>query len=163
MGSVARRCSATRRERPRPANGGAMATSGSHRAQPFGGRGRCERRRTETRSLGALQEAVARATPRVAGVPLMGGTHRPQGRSMNITKAPAIWSGLSLSETDDCFFFQVTSWHRRKSTYIQWSRFRPKPHLPEPVRRRHRKPLPVRHKPLARYETLRDKNHSYHH
>ena len=98
MGSVARRCSATRRERPRPANGGAMATSGSHRAQPFGGRGRCERRRTETRSLGALQEAVARATPRVAGVPLMGGTHRPQGRSMNIKKAPAIWSGLSLPE-----------------------------------------------------------------
>lgn len=102
MGSVARRCSATRRERPRPANGGAMATSGSHRAQPFGGRGRCERRRTETRSLGALQEAVARATPRVAGVPLMGGTHRPQGRSMNIKKAPAIWSGLSLPEIDDC-------------------------------------------------------------
>ena len=103
MGSVARRCSATRRERPRPANGGAMATSGSHRAQPFGGRGRCERRRTETRSLGALQEAVARATPRVAGVPLMGGTHRPQGRSMNIKKAPVKWPGLSFPEIDDCF------------------------------------------------------------
>lgn len=140
MGSVARRCSATRRERPRPANGGAMATSGSHRAQPFGGRGRCERRRTETRSLGALQEAVARATPRVAGVPLMGGTHRPQGRSMNIKKAPSIWSGLSLSETDDCFFFQVTSWHRKKSTYTQWSQSHPM----------HRAPAPARHRPLGR-------------
>ena len=61
-----------------------MATSGSHRAQPFGGRGRRERRRTKRDPWGALQGAAARATPRVAGGPPMSGTHRPQGRLLRL-------------------------------------------------------------------------------
>ena len=55
------------REAPLGDHGGAMATSGSHRAQPFGGRGRCERRRTK-RDLGErCQGGAARATVRRGG------------------------------------------------------------------------------------------------
>ena len=68
------------REAPPGDHGGAMATSGSHRAQPFAGRGRCERRRTKRDPGERCQGAAARATPRVAGVPPISGTHRPQGR-----------------------------------------------------------------------------------
>lgn len=90
------------REAPPGDHGGAMATTGNHRAQPFGGRGRRERRRTKRDPRERCQGAAARATPCVAGVSPISGTHRPQGRSMSIKKAPAIWSGLSLSEKDDC-------------------------------------------------------------
>lgn len=61
-------------------HGGAMATSGSHRAQPFGGLGRRERRRTKRDPGERCQGAAARATPCVAGVPPISGTRRPQGR-----------------------------------------------------------------------------------
>lgn len=36
--------------------------------------------------------------------------------------------------------FQVTSWHRKKSTYTQWSQSHPM----------HRAPAPARHRPLGR-------------
>lgn len=60
-----------------------MATSGSHRAQPFGGLGRRERRRTKRDPGERCQGAAARATPCVAGVPPISGTHRPQGRLLH--------------------------------------------------------------------------------
>lgn len=70
------------REVPPGDYGGAMATSGSHRAKPFGGWGRRERRRTKRDPGERCQGAAARATPCVAGVPPINGTHRPQGRSL---------------------------------------------------------------------------------
>ena len=70
------------REAPPGDHGGAMATSGSHRAQPFGGLGRRERRRTKRDPGERCQGAAARATPCVAGAPPISGTHRPQGRSL---------------------------------------------------------------------------------
>lgn len=76
------------REAPPGDHGGAMATTGSHRAQPFGGRDRRERRRTKRDPRERCQGAAARATPCVAGVPPISGTHRPQGRSMSIRKSP---------------------------------------------------------------------------
>ena len=67
-GGVARRRSETRRERPPPGDhGGAMATTGSHRAKPLGERGRCERRRTKRGPGERCQGAAARAAPCVAG------------------------------------------------------------------------------------------------
>lgn len=68
------------REAPPGDNGGAMATTGSHRAKPFGGRGRRERRRTKRDPGERCRGAAARATPCVAGVPPISGTHRPQGQ-----------------------------------------------------------------------------------
>ena len=70
------------REAPPGDHGGAMATSGSHRAKPFGGWGRRERRRTKRDPGERCQRAAARATLCVAGVPPISGTHRPQGRSL---------------------------------------------------------------------------------
>ena len=84
------------REAPLGDHGGAMATSGSHRAQPFGGRGRCERRRTKRDPGERCQGGAARATPCVAGVPPVSGTHRPQGRSMSIRKSPGQMVGAFL-------------------------------------------------------------------
>ena len=68
------------REAPPGDNGGAMATTGNHRAKPFGGRGRRERRRTKRDPGERCRGAAARATPCVAGVPPISGTHRPQGQ-----------------------------------------------------------------------------------
>lgn len=85
------------REAPLGDHGGAMATSGSHRAQPFGGRGRCERRRTKRDPGERCQGGAARATPCVAGVPPVSGTHRPQGRSMSIRKSPGHLVGAFLA------------------------------------------------------------------
>lgn len=76
------------REAPPGDHGGAMATTGNHRAQPFGGRGRRERRRTKRDPRERCQGAAARATPCVAGVPPISGTHRPLGQSMSIRKSP---------------------------------------------------------------------------
>lgn len=84
------------REAPPGDHGGAMATTGSHRAQPFGGRDRRERRRTKRDPRGRCQGAAARATPCVAGVPPISGTHRPQGRSMSIRKSPGHLVGAFL-------------------------------------------------------------------
>ena len=84
------------REVPPGDYGGAMATSGSHRAQPFGGWGRCERRRTKRDPGERCQGAEARATPCVAGVPPIGGTHRPQDRSTSIRKSPGQMVGAFL-------------------------------------------------------------------
>lgn len=47
--------------------GGAMATAGSHRVKPFGGRGRRERRRTKRDPGERCQGAAARAKPCVTG------------------------------------------------------------------------------------------------
>lgn len=55
------------REAPPGDYGGAMATTGSHRAKPFGERGRCERRRTKRDPGERCQGTVARAAPCVAG------------------------------------------------------------------------------------------------
>ena len=84
------------REAPPGDHGGAMATTGSHRAQPFGGRDRRERRRTKRDPRERCQGAAARATPCVAGVPPISGTHRPQGRSMSIRKSPGHLVGAFL-------------------------------------------------------------------
>lgn len=50
------------REAPPGDHGGAMATTGSHRAKPFGGRGRRERRQTKRDPGERCQGAAARAT-----------------------------------------------------------------------------------------------------
>ena len=55
------------REAPPGDHGGAMATTGSHRAKPFGERGRCERRRTKRDPGERCQGTAARAAPCVAG------------------------------------------------------------------------------------------------
>lgn len=94
------------REAPPGDHGGAMATSGSHRAQPFAGRGRCERRRTKRDPGERCQGAAARATPCVAGVPPISGTHRPQGRlprlgplGLRVGKESAVTSPRFTTET----------------------------------------------------------------
>lgn len=129
------------REAPPGDHGGAMATTGSHRAQPFGGRDRRERRRTKRDPRERCQGAAARATPCVAGVPPISGTHRPQGRSMSIRKSPGHFGrGFPCPKKTIALLFQVTSWHRKKSTYTQWSQSHPM----------HRAPAPARHRPLGR-------------
>ena len=55
------------REAPPGNHGGAMATTGSHRAKPLGERGRCERRRTKRGPGERCQGAAARTAPCVAG------------------------------------------------------------------------------------------------
>ena len=94
------------REAPLGDHGGAMATSGSHRAQPFGGLGRRERRRTKRDPGERCQGAAARATPCVAGVPPVSGTHRPQGRlprlgplDLRVGEESAVTSPRSTTET----------------------------------------------------------------
>lgn len=60
--------------------GGAMATAGSHRVKPFGGRGRRERRADETRPWGTLPGSRSESEAMRHGVPPISGTPRPQGR-----------------------------------------------------------------------------------
>lgn len=125
------------REAPSGDHGGAMATTGSHRAQPFARRGRCERRRTKRDPWGALQGAAARATPRVAGAPACErGRISRKAEQRALGKPRPFGRGFPCLKQTIASLFQVTSWHRRKSTYIQWSRSRPMPRSPAPARHR---------------------------
>lgn len=129
------------REAPSGDHGGAMATTGSHRAQPFARRGRCERRRTKRDPWGALQGAAARATPRVAGAPACErGRISRKAEQRALGKPRPFGRGFPCLKQTIVLFFQVTSWHRRKSTCTRWSQSHPM----------HRAPAPARHRPLGR-------------
>ena len=125
------------REAPSGDHGGAMATTGSHRAQPFARRGRCERRRTKRDPWGALQGAAARATPRVAGAPACErGRISRKAEQRALGKPRPFGRGFPCLKQTIASLFQVTSWHRRKSTCVRWSQSRPTPRSPAPVRHR---------------------------
>ena len=125
------------REAPSGDHGGAMATTGSHRAQPFARRGRRERRRTKRDPWGALQGAAARATPRVAGAPACErGRISRKAEQRALGKPRPFGRGFPCLKQTIASLFQFTSWHRRKSTCVRWSQSRPTPRSPAPVRHR---------------------------
>lgn len=141
MGSVARWRSVTRRERPRSATTAERwrLLEAIERSRSAGGAGVSGGGRNAT--LGSVAREAQRERRCVAGVPPISGTHRPQGRSMSIRKKPRPFGrGFPCLKQTIVLFFQVTSWHRKKSTYTQWSQSHPM----------HRAPALARHRPLGR-------------
>lgn len=140
-------------ERFVPAAGGKMIPcNGIHilpaRSEPVAmatraraGECRCERRRTKRDPWGALQGAAARATPRVAGAPACErGRISRKAEQRALGKPRPFGRGFPCLKQTIALLFQVTSWHRKKSTYTQWSQSHPM----------HRAPAPARHRPLGR-------------
>lgn len=136
-------------ERFVPAAGGKMIPcNGIHilpaRSEPVAmatraraGECRCERRRTKRDPWGALQGAAARATPRVAGAPACErGRISRKAEQRALGKPRPFGRGFPCLKQTIASLFQVTSWHRRKSTCVRWSQSRPTPRSPAPVRHR---------------------------